>query len=140
MKHSFSAVPQGSQDQLKQSSVLGSLSNCVNLYGYFTQILHFPIQSFASFSLHFFSPYSSPLYPYKCKLYFGGDCVRVSPLGKCSSTCLRVQLLGHGLSEASALSGIPKCFPKCTNLHLYEKCIRVFILSYFTNTWYYVAL
>lgn len=137
MKHSFSAVPQGSQDQLKQSSVLASLSNCVNLYGHFTQLLHFPIQSFASFSrlcLFVFFPYSSSLYPYKCKLYFGGDCVRVSSLGKCSATCLRVQLLGHGLSEASALPGIPKCFPKCTNLHLYEKCIRVFILSYITNT------
>lgn len=88
----------------------------------------------------FVFPYSSPLYPYKCKLYFGGDCVRVSSLGKCSATCLRVQLLGHGLSEASALPGIPKCFPKCTNLHLYEKCIRIFILSYITNTWNYVAL
>lgn len=62
------------------------------------------------------------------------------PLGKCSSTCLRVQLLGHGLSETSALPGIPQCFPKCTNLCLYEKCIRVLILSYITNTLYYVAL
>ena len=143
MKPNFSAVPQGSQDQWKQSSVLGSLSNCVNLYGEFTQLLHFPIQSFASFSLlHFFFPLAlHHYYIYINVNFILGVIVWINvPLGKCSSTCLRVQLLGHGLSETSALPGISQCFPKYTSLHLYEKCIRVLILSYITNTLYYVAL